>query len=309
MEADVNFCTSCGTDLRNVPVDGTQRTQDPAPQEQKPVEKPVEKVEQEQVQQPVEAPQQTRSQQAQRPSAASETMNKMGNAIKNIDRENLAKWFTTSWKEPSADVEGEKWYGIVTLLLEMIVFAWTLGSGMKNTIYQQFRGTTIPESAQKSVNQMIHGITLDVFLLVLIGGAGIVVGSYLAYRFVYGKAPEFFTYVNRLVHLSNINVFLVLALGLIALTNLKDMTTLYAALANITLLLFLFAGASLLKDNEPRQKDYFYGIILYLVIVLVVAFIAYSIVKGQMVSQFRSYFGIDISKFFDLNSLFGGSNY
>lgn len=27
MEADVNFCTSCGTDIRNIPLDGAQNVE------------------------------------------------------------------------------------------------------------------------------------------------------------------------------------------------------------------------------------------------------------------------------------------
>ena len=195
MEADVNFCTSCGTDIRNVPLDSVQNVE-------------PESV----VSDPSELERRTYRAAQNAESQASQALGKVSEAVKNFDKESLWKWFVTSWKTPSADQHGEKWYGIAVLLLEMILFAWSMSAGIKKIVYTSIP-MNLPKFAQEKIDSFIHGLGFDVFFLVLIIGAGVIVGSYVAHKFVYNEVPQIFEYINKIVQLSNINVFVVLVLA------------------------------------------------------------------------------------------------
>lgn len=79
MEADVNFCTSCGTDIRNVPLDSVQNVE-------------PESV----VSDPSELERRTYRAAQNAESQASQALGKVSEAVKNFDKESLWKWFVTS---------------------------------------------------------------------------------------------------------------------------------------------------------------------------------------------------------------------
>lgn len=281
MEADVNFCTSCGTDIRNVPLDSVQNVE-------------PESV----VSDPSELERRTYRAAQNAESQASQALGKVNEAVKNFDKENLWKWFVTSWKTPSADQHGEKWYGIAVLLLEMILFAWSMSAGIKKIVYTSIP-MNLPKFAQEKIDSFIHGLGFDVFFLVLIIGAGVIVGSYVAHKFVYNEVPQIFEYINKIVQLSNVNVFVVLVLAFLCFTNLKSATMPITLLMILASILYVIAAAFTIREDYPGNKDYFYGVILYLVIVAIAIAVAYMIFKGQLISQVQQEFNVDISKYFN----------
>ena len=266
MEADVNFCTSCGTDIRNIPLDGAQNVE-------------PESV----VSEPSQPERRTYRAAQNAENQASQALGKVSEAVKNFDKENLWKWFVTSWKTPSADQQGEKWYGIAVLLLEMILFAWSMSAGIKKIVYTSIP-MNLPSFAQEKINSFIHGLGFDIFFLVLIMGAGVIAGSYLAHKFVYNEAPQIFEYINKIVQLSNVNIFVVLILAFLCFTNLKSAAMPITLLMLLASILYVIAAAFTIREDYVGNKDYFYGVILYLVIVAIAIAVAYMIFKGQLIS-------------------------
>lgn len=291
MEADVNFCTECGNDIKNVPVNPVSSNSQPVMQTQNGNQNQYNQTQNYQA--PIQP--QTRSSQNQ-------TFSRVSEVVKNFDKENLWKWFVTSWKTPSAEQQGEKWYGIVTLLLEMIIFSWAFGAGIKKAALANIH----PEALgyfQAKTNSFFHSLSFDQFLLVFITGAGVIVAAYVAHKFVYNDSLSVWNLINQIVQLSNINAILVLVLSLICWTNLQSSIALILGLMLFIGLLFMMAGAYTVHENQPGQRDTFYGIIIYLVIVAAFIAIAYFIVKGQIVSQIQSTFEIDITKYLDPNNI------
>ena len=96
MGADVNFCTNCGTDLRQVAVSEEK----PAPATLEPKAAPVQEAE-------VKAEDQADSQAS-------------GQAINVLST--YWQWLLHAWKKPAEAVAAEKWYGLTTLILEDLFF-------------------------------------------------------------------------------------------------------------------------------------------------------------------------------------------
>ena len=146
MEPEVNFCTSCGTDIRNVPLDNIQNAS-------------TESLNNSGVEEPSVSEIPPADRRAYRAAQSSEqqtgqTFEKISEAVKNFDKESLGKWFITSWKTPSAEQQGDKWYGIAVLLLEMILFAWSMSAGIKKIVYSSIP-MNLPNLAQEKINRFI----------------------------------------------------------------------------------------------------------------------------------------------------------
>lgn len=283
MESDVNFCTVCGTDIRNIPVESNQTSS----------EVKGEKVDTQKIIK--DEPKQSNE------SQPSQTVSRVTEAVKNFDKDSLWNWFVTSWKTPSKDQKSEKWYGIVILLLEMLLFAWATGFGLKKMIVQ-ISGINLNlnnDQFSNNFNSLFQTLTVDLFLAVLILGAGVIVGSYFAHKFVYESNSNvpFFDYINKIVQLSNINVILVIGLSLLSFIDYKGLISIINTLVVFVALVFLLAGAAAIRRNEENSRDYFWGEIIYAIIVLVAVGIAWMIVKNQLISQFQSIMG-NIGKMF-----------
>lgn len=100
MGADVNFCTNCGTDLRQVAVSEEK----PAPAAPEPKAAPVQEAE-------VKAEGQASSQ------------------VENV-LSTYWQWLLHAWKKPAEAVAAENWYGLTTLILEDLFFILAGLTGM-----------------------------------------------------------------------------------------------------------------------------------------------------------------------------------
>lgn len=80
MESDVNFCTVCGTDIRNIPVESNQTSS-----EVKDEKVDTQKIVKDEPKQPNE-------------SQPNQTVSRVTEAVKNFDKDSLWNWFVTSWK-------------------------------------------------------------------------------------------------------------------------------------------------------------------------------------------------------------------
>ncbi len=275
MEADVNFCTVCGTDLRNISAANDQENLNSQSKDSS-KSNSVNKLQE------------------------NETFSRVTAAVKNFDKDSLWNWFVTSWKTPSANQKGEKWYGIVTILIEMVLFIWGTVFGIKKSIIQITGiNTSNNTEFQNNFNQVFHSLTIDLFLAVFLLGAGVVVGSYFAHKFVNEKSPAFLDYTNKIVQLSNINAIVVLAVTLLSFIDYKGLISIISLLALFAGLLFLIAGAVSICEGHGENRDSFWGVIIYVIIMLVVAGVVCLILKNQVISQAQTIFGNFTKSFFN----------
>ncbi|WP_297816655.1 zinc ribbon domain-containing protein [uncultured Lactobacillus sp.] len=302
MEADVNFCTECGSDIRNVAPNQNSQTAD-IQQVEQPTQTNWQESNNNMNQVIDNSYQQPQVQQVTNNSTTpNQTLSRVSEAVKNFDKDSLWNWFVTSWKTPSAKQNGEKWYGIATLLLEMIIFSWAFGAGVKKAVMSNIP-TAIPSYYQDKFNGFFRSLGFDQFLVVLITGAGVIVGSYVAHKIVYNQNSSIWSLINKIVQLSNINAIVVLVLSLICWLSFKSMPQVIIGLMLFVAILYLMAGAFSIHEDQESIRDPFYGVILYLVIVVLFAALAYLVVKGQLVSQIRDTFQVDISQYFNLNNI------
>lgn len=311
MDADVNFCTTCGTDIRNVPLDAPEMNTNAKPvqnMEQPMQPQPTQNFQQPvqpQMQQPIQNQNIQQANVSSQPSQANQTFAQMGQAIKNFDRKSLWNWYTTSWKTPSAKQNGEKWYGIATLIVELILLSWPIASGVKKLLYSTIP-TAIPSEIQNRFNSFFQGLGIDLFLWFLIAFVGTILGSYFIHKFIYNESADFLQYTNKIVQLSNVNIILALAIAILSIIDFKDTAKFVAILTILLTNIFTLAGAIAMKEDRPGNKDYFYGVIIYMVIVIAANVLAMFVVKGQLVSQVQNAFQVDISKYFNLSSMLTG---
>lgn len=184
---------------------------------------------------------------------------------------NYFKWILSSWVHPGTEVEGAKWYGIVTIVAELVIFFGALyrffhvvfensvlGANMTN-IFIALNG-----GKSKIAEFLVY---LKLFAFSIIAAAVIIGGTYLVKRYlVSGKKENFWTYVNRITHYSGINViltFVILAFGLFGIAGraISILTLFSLAVFEIAVLIAVIGGS-----NEDGLDRIYAGIVTMLVI-------------------------------------------
>ena len=102
--------------------------------------------------------------------------------------------------------------------------------------------------------------------------------------------------------MSNISVFIFVATAILLIVGLQGAIEAASVLLWFGIFLFILAGALSVRPGQDTGYDYFYGMILYFVIVTVVFVIIFIILKGQIISQVQYVFNIDISQYFNLQN-------
>lgn len=289
MDVDVNFCTNCGTDIRNVPVDSTMNSQEVKPE---PEVQPVMQTRREQksanqsetnnsVQnnsvQPDQPAQQTSN--IQQPAFDSE-------AVK-AHAANMWQWFVTSWKHPFADQNGERWYGWVTLLVEDFLIGLGLFIGEQ-------RATGAVDSMLGNSNLMsgsanfTFGTVIEIILFLALAEAAWILAAHLTYKVIYGKSKDFLELTNHVVQTSNLSaIFIVVYFVFMALMG-------PAGIVISTIMLWLAAvffsmalTVVVLGDQNPIH-DKFYGYFLFIALQFITGVILFLIIGGTIFSQIGS---------------------
>ncbi|MGK4034932.1 zinc ribbon domain-containing protein [Lactobacillus crispatus] len=292
MDVDVNFCTNCGTDIRNVPVDSTMSSQEVKPEPEVQPEQPVMQTRREQksanqsetnnsVQnnsvQPDQPAQQTSN--IQQPAFDSE-------AVK-AHAANMWQWFVTSWKHPFADQNGERWYGWVTLLVEDFLIGLGLFIGEQ-------RATGAVDSMLGNSNLMsgsanfTFGTVIEIILFLALAEAAWILAAHLTYKVIYGKSKDFLELTNHVVQTSNLSaIFIVVYFVFMALMG-------PAGIVISTIMLWLAAvffsmalTVVVLGDQNPIH-DKFYGYFLFIALQFITGVILFLIIGGTIFSQIGS---------------------
>lgn len=297
MKANVNFCTNCGTDIRNVPVENEQlRRSTPT----KPVQQPVQNVaamtrsaqEQRPIQEAAEQPMPKRADQNVTPTYTTKAPTQTKGAglgqdfaqsMKSFDVNNMWQWFVNSWKHPFAEQNADKWYGWITLLAEDILIALGLFIGS-----QRASSSLFGQSFASDSSKYTFGTAFELIFFLLLTQVAWIGAAYLAYKVIYNKNKDFLQLTNHVVQTSNLSAIFI-TVYFIFMVAAGPAGVVMSSLMLILSVVFFSAGLTVVILGDPNPvHDKFYGYILFLVLQIIVGFIVTTIIGTTLISQLGS---------------------
>lgn len=271
MGADVNFCTNCGTDLRQVAVSEEK----PAPAAPEPKAAPVQEAE-------VKAEGQADSQ------ASGQAENVLST---------YWQWLLHAWKKPAETVAAEKWYGLTTLILEDLFFILAELVGMNNLA----RSLEISYPSFLSIiTELKSSFSSYVIISVVLGQVVVLAINYFAMKRFAKSEFDFVGYLNRYAHLSAYSLILNVLFWLFALTGSLG---LQGIVLNMTAVVGFLALIYVLLEEKAEKIDQMQFALVISIIVLIVVMI--------VVKMFFKEFAYEIASIADqlVNSLLGSHSY
>ena len=269
MGANVNFCTNCGTDLRQVAVSEEK----PAPAAPEPKAAPVQEAE-------VKAESQADSQAS-------------GQAKKVLST--YWQWLLHAWKKPAEAVGAEKWYGLTTLILEDLLFILAGLTGMNKlassliTKYPYFSSV---------INELKSSFSSYVIISVVLGQVVVLAINYFAMKRFAKSEFDFLGYLNRYAHLSAYSLILNVLFWLFALTGslvLQEIALGMTAVVGFLALIYV------LLEEKAEKIDQMQFALVISIIVLIIVMIVVNMFFKEFVSKIASVTNQEI------NSLLGNS--
>lgn len=269
MRADVNFCTNCGTDLRQVAVSEEK----PAPATPEPKAAPVQEAE-------VKAEGQADSQAS-------------GQAKKVLST--YWQWLLHAWKKPAEAVGAEKWYGLTTLILEDLLFILAGLTGMNKlassliTKYPYFSSV---------ITELKSSFSSYVIISVVLGQVVVLAINYFAMKRFAKSEFDFLGYLNRYAHLSAYSLILNVLFWLFALTGslvLQEIALGMTAVVGFLALIYV------LLEEKAEKIDQMQFALVISIIVLIIVMIVVNMFFKEFVSKIASVTNQEI------NSLLGNS--
>lgn len=269
MRANVNFCTNCGTDLRQVAVSEEK----PAPAAPEPKAAPVQEAE-------VKAEGQADSQAS-------------GQAKKVLST--YWQWLLHAWKKPAEAVGAEKWYGLTTLILEDLLFILAGLTGMNKlassliTKYPYFSSV---------ITELKSSFSSYVIISVVLGQVVVFAINYFAMKRFAKSEFDFLGYLNRYAHLSAYSLILNVLFWLFALTGslvLQEIALGMTAVVGFLALIYV------LLEEKAEKIDQMQFALVISIIVLIIVMIVVNMFFKEFVSKIASVTNQEI------NSLLGNS--
>lgn len=269
MRANVNFCTNCGTDLRQVAVSEEK----PAPATPEPKAAPVQEAE-------VKAEGQADSQAS-------------GQAKKVLST--YWQWLLHAWKKPAEAVGAEKWYGLTTLILEDLLFILAGLTGMNKlassliTKYPYFSSV---------ITELKSSFSSYVIISVVLGQVVVLAINYFAMKRFAKSEFDFLGYLNRYAHLSAYSLILNVLFWLFALTGslvLQEIALGMTAVVGFLALIYV------LLEEKAEKIDQMQFALVISIIVLIIVMIVVNMFFKEFVSKIASVTNQEI------NSLLGNS--
>ena len=269
MRANVNFCTNCGTDLRQVAVSEEK----PAPATPEPKAAPVQEAE-------VKAEGQADSQAS-------------GQAKKVLST--YWQWLLHAWKKPAEAVAAEKWYGLTTLILEDLLFILAGLTGMNKlassliTKYPYFSSV---------ITELKSSFASYVIISVVLGQVVVLAINYFAMKRFAKSEFDFLGYLNRYAHLSAYSLILNVLFWLFALTG--NLVLQEIALGMTAVVGFLALIYVLLEEKAEKIDQMQFALVIS-IIVLIIVMIVVNMFFKEFVSKIVSVANQEV------NSLLGNS--
>ena len=179
------------------------------------------------------------------------------------------KWLVSSWAHPAEDAPASKWYGVVTIIAELLVFFGSLYAFFHHVLSNStlFDITTFYNmlTGLKSGPSELLIYTL-LFAYSLIAAIVIIGGTYLVSRYlVSGEKESFWDYTNRLAHYCGLNVILVLLILILGACGVGGRVI--TVLTSFALMIFSVAVivAVVGKSNEKGLDKVYAGIVASLI--------------------------------------------
>lgn len=263
MGADVNFCTNCGTDLRQVAVSEEK----PAPAAPEPKAAPVQEAE-------VKAEGQASSQ-----------------------AENVLftywQWLLHAWKKPTEVVAAEKWYGLTTLILEDLFFILAGLTGMNKLASSliasfPYLSSIIPELKSSAFSYVVISVVLGQVVVLAI--------NYFAMKRFAKSEFDFLGYLNRYAHLSAYSLILNVLFWLFALTGSLGPQ---GIVLSMTAVVGFVALIYVLLEEKAEKIDQMQFALVISIIVLIVVMIVVNMFFKEFVSKIASVTNEEISSLLD----------
>ena len=269
MGANVNFCTNCGTDLRQVAVSEEK----PAPAAPEPKAAPVQEAE-------VKAESQASGQ------------------AKNV-LSTYWQWLLHAWKKPAEAVAAEKWYGLTTLILEDLLFILAGLTGMNKlassliTKYPYFSSV---------ITELKSSFSSYVIISVVLGQVVVLAINYFAMKRFAKSEFDFLGYLNRYAHLSAYSLILNVLFWLFALTGslvLQEIALGMTAVVGFLALIYV------LLEEKAEKIDQMQFALVISIIVLIIVMIVVNMFFKEFASKIASVTNQEVNSL--VNSLFGSS--
>lgn len=304
MDPNVNFCTNCGSDMRNVPLD-EQHTQPNAPQATQP------QITQPQVQEtvPTEPVQQTQAAQSTMPSRQEmknnqETVASQGNpnagqtmaAASKFDAHNMWQWFVESWTHPFQTRTNVSWYGWVTVLVENILLILGLYIAINKAVGDA--SGDYASEAQAIIANFSTSVLFELFLFIIIILAAMFTAVFFIRKFVYNINENFFDVVNRIVSCGNLSTIFYLLTFVCLLIGSNDMLKFAMYLISGAMLIIFLACYTMVVADPNPVNDKFYGLLILVVVEFIVIWILTKVFGQAVSSQIESVFHVNMSGMF-----------
>ncbi len=300
MDPSVNFCTNCGSDLRNVPTDeekaqATQMTQATVPVQSTRAAQPNTPSRKEVREQYTQASQESQAQSTMpqaRVANAANTANTQ--AAPKFDASNMWQWFVNSWKKPFQIQAVESWYGWVTLLIENILFVLGLYICI-NIVTSNYTSEAgeYGEQAQAIISNFSTSVLFELFLSLIIAAVAMIAAVYFVRKYVYNVNENFFDLVNRIISCSNLNAILFVAIFVCLLIGSNNMIEIAGFLFDVAIAIFCLANYAIIVADANPVNDKFYGLLIVFAVETVVIWILLKIFGNAVVNQIQDlvYYG------------------
>ncbi|MCT7790118.1 MAG: zinc ribbon domain-containing protein [Lactobacillus crispatus] len=282
LEAEVNFCTVCGTDVRNVAVIDSNKQVEVTEDEKVKPQEPIASTQTQNVQ-PENASSSVTSNDIKE--SATKLTQQIAGAAKSFDANSMWKWFTTSWKRPTAEQNAKNWYGWVTILVEnlLVIIGMAIAgnqainnSSVGSMLSGTSEGAELQNSATGGLFELYLFLVLNTFVTILI--------SYLAYKFVYSKKLPIANYINKVVQIGNLSaIFDVLAF----LFLLIGQMTFGIVLIFLALFMFYYSSITVVIADDGAVRDKYYGLLMFVVLDFIVSMILFTMFGQMLVSQIK----------------------
>lgn len=281
MDPSVNFCTNCGADIRNVPLDSKSS------EVKAQASDPTQEVQVEQNTVPSRRSQKVdENTQNDNDSSISSRFSK---AVHEFDARNMWNWFVNSWKHPFAEQKAEKWYGWVTLLIEDLLFCLGLIIIEYRTV-DHFNSPLISNSMNilKFYNSSFK-VVIELLFFIILTQIAWIGAAYLSYKIIYNKDKDLMEFTNRVVQTSNLSaIFMVIYFIFMVIPNVGISATMII----LTIIFFIMALTVVILGEPNPVHDKFYGYLLFIAIQFVISLILIYLIDITIISQnIGSYIG------------------
>lgn len=274
MKSNVNFCTKCGVDLRqidNSPQEATAKSEDS--HQIKGQSNSGENSEQNQAKPNVVNNEQVQESQFQQAPTSTNTQEANSGSSNNVIQ-NYWQWCVDSWQHPFSEMTGESWYGWATILLDNLLIILGFYFCLKSLANGYGVGRIVSGFAFSGV--------VSLLLFALLFEAIIIGGYYVGHYFIYGKTDGLIAFVNRGVHASNLNVILSLLVFVNLVMGPSNGPFVSVVLFVIFSLFYMGFQVTALGENRQPIRDKMYGYLISYLVIIVATAILFSILYNSM---------------------------